>query len=78
MKADLTRLNNRVKWSYYVHANTYRTGEGKMVHCPLRKSISKKVICVFAQESYGLLQMLLGIFVRSVEDGSSLHKPMTR
>ena len=69
MKADLTRFNNQVKWSYYVHANTYRTGEWKRVHCPLRKSISKKVICVFAQEPYGLLQMLFGIFVRFVEDG---------
>ena len=29
----------------------------------------KKVICVFAQEPYGLLQMLFGILVRSVEDG---------
>ena len=33
------------------------------------KMYFKKVICVFAQESYGLLQMIFGIFVRSVEDG---------
>ena len=68
MKADLTRFNNRVKWSYYVHANTYRTGEGKGVHCPLQK-VFQKVFCVYAQEPYDLLQMLFGIFVRSVEDG---------
>ena len=53
IKAELTRFNNRAKWSYYVHAITYRMGEGKRVHCPLRKSISK-IICVFAQEPYGL------------------------
>ena len=33
------------------------------------KKYLKKVICVFSQEPYGLLQMLFGIFVRSVEDG---------
>ena len=44
-------------------------GEGKRIHCPLQKKYLKKVICVFAQEPYGLLQMLFGIFVRSVEDG---------
>ena len=33
------------------------------------KKYLKKVICVFAQEPYGLLQMLIDIFVRSVEDG---------
>ena len=69
IKADLTRFNNRVKWSYYVHANTCRTGEGKRVHCLLQKKYLKKVICVFAQEPYGLLRMLFGNFVRSVEDG---------
>ena len=71
MKADLKRFNNQVKWSYYVHANTYRTEEGKRVHCPLQKKkiYLKKVICVFAQEPNGLLQMLFRIFVRSVEDG---------
>ena len=37
-------------------------GKGYTVRC-------EKVICVFAQEPYGLLQMLFGIFVRSVEDG---------
>ena len=71
IKADLTRFNNRVKWSYYVHANTYRKDEGKGVHYPLQQMFFKKVICVFAMEPYGLLQMLfrIGIFVRSVEDG---------
>ena len=34
-----------------------------------RKKYFKKIICVFAQEPYGLVQMLFGIFVRSVEDG---------
>ena len=33
------------------------------------KKYLKKVVCVFAQEPYGLLQMLFVIFVRSVEDG---------
>ena len=33
------------------------------------KKYLKKVTCVFAQELYGLLHMLFGIFVRSVEDG---------
>ena len=42
-------------------------GKGYTVRC--EKSISKKVICVFAQEPYGLLQMLFNMFVRSVEDG---------
>ena len=67
MKADLTRFNNRVKWSYLVH--TYRIGEGKghTVRCKI--VFKKKTICVFAQEPYGLLQMLFGIFVRSMEDG---------
>ena len=50
-KADLTRFNIRVKWSYYVHANTYRKGQSKRVNCPLqKKKYFKKVICVFAQE----------------------------
>ena len=40
-----------------------------MVHCLLQKKYLKKVICVFAQEPFGLLRMLFGIFVRSVEDG---------
>ena len=42
MKADVTRFNSGVKWSYYVNANTYRMGEGKRIHFPLQKSISKK------------------------------------
>ena len=50
MKADLTHFNNRVKWSYYVHVNTYRKGQSKRVNCPLQKQYFKKVICVFAQE----------------------------
>ena len=41
-------------------------GKGYNVHC---EKESKKVIRVIAQEPYGLLQMLFGIFVRSVEDG---------
>ena len=41
-------------------------GKGYTVRC---EKYLKKVICVFAQEPYGLLQMLFGIFVRSVEDG---------
>ena len=41
-------------------------GKGYTVRC---EKVSQKVICVFAQEPYGLLQMLFGIFVRSVEDG---------
>ena len=69
IKADLTRFNNRVKWSYYVHASTCRTGEGKGYTVCCKKKYLEKVICVFAQEPYGLLQMLFGIFVRSVEDG---------
>ena len=67
MKAYLTWFNNRVKWSYYVHTNTYRKREGEMVQCPLQK-VFKKVICVFAQEPYVSLQMLFSILVRSVED----------
>ena len=38
------------------------------------KKYLKKVICVFAQEPYGLLQMLFGIFVRSVEDYDEVNK----
>ena len=33
------------------------------------KKYLKRMICVFAQELFGLLQILFGIFVRSVEDG---------
>ena len=42
---------------------------GKGYTVRYEKKYLKKVICVFAQEPYGLLQMLFCIFVRSVEDG---------
>ena len=45
MKADLTRFNNRVKWSYLVH--TYRIGEGKghTVHCKIVFQKNNLCIC---------------------------------
>ena len=56
--------------NFLITPRAYRTREGKKVNCPLqKKSISKKVICVFAQEPNGLLQMLFSIFVRPVVDG---------
>ena len=49
-----------------IHVERER-GKGYTVCC--KKKYLEKVICVFAQEPYGLLRMLFGIFVRSVEDG---------
>ena len=46
-----------------------QNGRGEKGTLSAAKKYLKKVICVFAPEPYGLLQMLFGIFVRSVEDG---------
>ena len=46
IKADLTRFNNRVKWSYYVHANTYRMGEGKRYTVRCKKVLKKSNLCI--------------------------------
>ena len=69
MKADLTRFNNRVKWSYYVYINKYRKGEGKRVHCSLQRSITKKLFLYLLRSLMAHCKCYSLSLVRSVEDG---------
>ena len=69
MKADLTRFNNRVKWSYMYYANTYRTGEGERGYTVRCKKVSQKSNLCICSEALWLDANAVQYFVRSVEDG---------
>ena len=69
MKANLTGFNNRVKWSYYVHANTYIKRERRKGYTVRCEKVSRKINLCICSGALWLVANAIRIFVRSVEDG---------